>query len=180
MQRLKDGEQCVYDLTDASRPGNRVYPSILQVLKQVIVSNCVINQSSDTDRVLTEAFKALKPCGRVAVPDVVIRGNVPAEIQTPVAATAVDNAILHNQCEEAQTFIVRRYASLMTDLRLGRGYYLNALLHMLRINSAYESDACLKIEELSMIYRDAEVFASQVVRFLLVHSFNVGDSRQSW
>ncbi len=50
----------------------------------VVISNCVINLSADKDRVLAEAFRVLKPGGRFAVSDVVVRGEVPAEIRRSV------------------------------------------------------------------------------------------------
>jgi arsenite methyltransferase len=50
----------------------------------VVISNCVINLSTDKDQVLKEAFRVLKPGGRFAVSDIVTRGDVPKKLRDDV------------------------------------------------------------------------------------------------
>ncbi len=71
----------------------------------VIISNCVINLSSDKDRVLAEAFRVLRPGGRFAVSDVVVQGDVPEEVRSDVEAWigCVAGALEENEYREKLT-----------------------------------------------------------------------------
>src|SRR6266851_5262260 len=68
----------------------------------VIISNCVINLSADKDRVLREALRVLKPGGRLAVSDVVTRGDVAPEIRHSVLlwVGCVAGALDENEYQE--------------------------------------------------------------------------------
>jgi len=50
----------------------------------VVISNCVINLSGDKDRVFAEALRVLRPGGRFAVSDIVVRGEVPVDLRRSI------------------------------------------------------------------------------------------------
>lgn len=57
-------------------------------LVDVIISNCVINLSADKDKVLTECFRVLKPGGRFAVSDIILKKALPSKLQQDLTAWA--------------------------------------------------------------------------------------------
>jgi ubiquinone/menaquinone biosynthesis C-methylase UbiE len=65
----------------------------------VIISNCVINLSSDKRTVLREAFRVLKPGGRLAISDVLSRGEIPDEIRSSMEAWVGCIAGAMDECE---------------------------------------------------------------------------------
>lgn len=73
----------------------------------VVISNCVINLSADKDRVFSEVYRILKPGGRLAVSDVVVRGPVPPDIRRSVelwigcVAGALEESEYRTQLERA-------------------------------------------------------------------------------
>ena len=73
----------------------------------LIISNCVINLSPDKDRALKEAFRVLKPGGRLAVSDIIIRGSMPNEIRHSVelwagcVAGALEESVYQMKLQEA-------------------------------------------------------------------------------
>ncbi len=72
----------------------------------VIVSNCVINLSTDKARVLREAFRVLRPGGRLAVSDMVVQGSLPDDVRRDVESWA---GCISGALEEAE------YRRLLTD-----------------------------------------------------------------
>jgi SAM-dependent methyltransferase len=71
----------------------------------VIISNCVVNLSPDKDKVLAEAFRVLKPGGRVAIADIVVRGSVPQALRRSLElwAGCVAGALEENEYRQKLT-----------------------------------------------------------------------------
>lgn len=68
----------------------------------VIISNCVINLAPDKTRVFNEAFRVLKPGGRLMVSDIVLLGELPEVIKSSIAAyvSCISGAIMKDDCIE--------------------------------------------------------------------------------
>jgi SAM-dependent methyltransferase len=104
----------------------------------VIVSNCVINLSGDKDRVLHEAFRVLKPGGRLAVSDVVVRGEVPYEIRRSIELWVGCVAGALSETEYKEKLAAAGFESV--DIEATRVYDVNDAREFLR-SSGLDADA---------------------------------------
>jgi SAM-dependent methyltransferase len=104
----------------------------------VIVSNCVINLSGDKDRVLHEAFRVLKPGGRLAVSDVVVRGEVPYEIRRSLELWVGCVAGALSETEYKEKLAAAGFESV--DIEATRVYDVNDAREFLR-SSGFDADA---------------------------------------
>jgi arsenite methyltransferase len=104
----------------------------------VIVSNCVINLSGDKDRVLREAFRVLKPGGRFAISDVVVRGEVPQEIRKSMELWVGCVAGALSETEYREKLTSAGFESV--DIEVTRVYDINDAREYLRA-SGIDGDA---------------------------------------
>ena len=94
----------------------------------VVISNCVINLSADKDKVLREAFRVLKPGGRFAVSDVVVRGAVPEQVRQSMllwvgcVASALEEQDYRRQLEAAGFVAVDMEATRIYDIEDARQF----------------------------------------------------------
>lgn len=86
----------------------------------VLISNCVINLSPDKDAVLTEAFRVLRPGGRVVVSDIVTHGELPAVIRRSVEAWA---GCLAGALSE-EVYLDKMRAAGLTDVIVTQRHYV--------------------------------------------------------
>jgi arsenite methyltransferase len=104
----------------------------------VIVSNCVVNLSGDKDRVLREAFRVLKPGGRFAISDVVVRGEVPHEVRKSIELWVGCVAGALSETEYKDKLAAAGFESI--DIEATRVYDLNDAREFLR-DSGIDADA---------------------------------------
>jgi arsenite methyltransferase len=132
----------------------------------VIISNCVINLSADKDRVLREAFRVLKPGGRLAVSDVVTRGEVHPQIRQNVLlwVGCVAGALEENEyrdklvsagfeqveieptriyrVEDAREFLTRKGLDVDALAPQADGKFMSAFVRATKSKSAKTTEAC--------------------------------------
>jgi ubiquinone/menaquinone biosynthesis C-methylase UbiE len=132
----------------------------------VIISNCVINLSADKDRVLREAFRVLKPGGRLAVSDVVTRGEVDAKIRQNILlwVGCVAGALEENEyrgklvsagfeqveieptriyrVEDAREFLSEKGLDVDALAPQAEGKFMSAFVRATKAKSAKTTEAC--------------------------------------
>ena len=109
----------------------------------VVISNCVINLSADKDRVLAETFRVLRPGGRFAVSDVVVRGEVPPEVRKNMELWV---GCVAGALEESD------YRA-----RLERAGFVNVSIEATRVNQVDDARAFLSVHGI-----DADAIAPQI------------------
>lgn len=85
----------------------------------------------------------------------------------PLTASSIDATTQQSAREKAKDLIVRRYANLMADLSRGTGEDLHAVLRMLRVDPAQDTEAIRKMQALSQVYTDAAVYADRAIELHL-------------
>ncbi len=132
----------------------------------VVISNCVINLSADKDRVLREAFRVLKPGGRFAVSDVVVRGEVPDAVRQSMMlwvgciagaleeqnyrARLISAGFIHVDLEPTRTYDVEDARQFLTDSGVDvdlmtsqvEGKFLSAFIRATKPKTACCGPAC--------------------------------------
>ena len=112
----------------------------------VIISNCVINLSPDKDQVFSEAFRVLKPGGRLAISDVVASTELPAELKDDLAlysgcmagaaqVSALENILEKNGFEKIKIAPKDASKDFIKDWAPGRGvedYVLSATIEAIK------------------------------------------------
>ncbi len=132
----------------------------------VVISNCVINLSADKDRVLREAFRVLKPGGRFAVSDVVVRGSVPDAVRQSMllwvgciagaleeedyraklidagfAGVAIEPTRIYN-IEDARQFLTQAGVDVDTIAPAVEGKFLSAFIRAVKPQSSCCAPGC--------------------------------------
>ena len=111
----------------------------------VIVSNCVINLSGDKDRVLREAFRVLKPGGRFAISDVVVRGEVPQEIRKSMELWVGCVAGALSETEYREKLATAGFASV--DIEVTRVYDVNDAREFLCASGIGGDDVASQVQD---------------------------------
>jgi arsenite methyltransferase len=106
----------------------------------VIISNCVINLSGDKRRVLAEAFRVLRPGGRFAVSDVIVRGDVPGAVRESMELWV---GCIAGALEE------REFARLLTDVGFANPTFEPTRFYTAQDAAAFLAQSGLNVDEVA-------------------------------